>query len=220
MLHVTTNRSYNGALLSRAGTILFLMVLMVIFSPWSAEAQKHRAKVIDADGTVLSETQGSEAIHPDDSLALVAFYYAMQGDYWLDNSGWLTAPVDQWVGVEEVQNVGTFEDPEWRVTVLRTIRFNMTRPGYFPAEIGDMEYLRVFRIQRDRVTGGIPVEVEKMTGLTQWQTHANYSLTGEVPWNHLRNSPDWILSIWHITRCMDRCRIQADSSQKLSDDFD
>jgi Leucine-rich repeat (LRR) protein len=164
-------------------------VAMLIISPWNADAKVHRAVVLNADGTELLPTQSREAIHPDDSLALVAFYYAMQGDYWLDNSGWLTEPVDLWVGVEQVQNVGTFENPEWRVTRLRTIRFNMTRPGYIPAEIGNMEYLQIFRVQRDRVTGGIPVEVENMRGLTQWQSHANYSLTGEVPWESFEKLP-------------------------------
>lgn len=180
----------SNQVLTRMCITLCMIMLMTAFTAWNAQAQQpHRAKVLDADGTELTPTDSREAIHEDDSLALVALYHAMQGDHWLDNSGWLEEPVDLWVGVEEVQNIGTHDDPEWRVTRLRTLRFNMTKPGYFPAEIGDLEHIITFRVQRDRVTGGIPEEVENMTGLAFWQTHANYSLTGEVPWESFAKLP-------------------------------
>lgn len=34
-----------------------------------------------------------------DSLALVDFYYATNGDDWINNDGWLVEPVAEWFGI-------------------------------------------------------------------------------------------------------------------------
>ena len=41
------------------------------------------------------ETAANEA----DSLALVAFYHGTTGQRWINNTNWLTGPVDTWYGV-------------------------------------------------------------------------------------------------------------------------
>lgn len=72
-----------------AGTLLFLVILMVI-------------------NPVISFSQ---AISQDDSLALVRLYERFNGENWNDQTGWLEDPVSKWYGIE-VEEI----DQEWRVT--------------------------------------------------------------------------------------------------------
>ena len=43
--------------------------------------------------------QAKAQVSVSDSLELVNFYYATGGDNWINNSGWLTSPVNEWYGV-------------------------------------------------------------------------------------------------------------------------
>lgn len=176
--------------------VLSSLIIVLTLSYWNVEAHEnrttisksasdnigHRANVLKANGEPLQTTESREAIHPDDSLALVALYETMQGDHWIDNEGWLDLPVDFWSGVDQVENVGTDEDPEWRITQFIMPRYNMTVPGYIPAEIGKMTHLRRFSVIHNLMVGEIPDEIKDMEHLEEWLNNANYQ-TGEIPWN-------------------------------------
>ena len=184
---------------------LFLVSAMI----WSADAQEnrssiidgelnshHRATIVDHNGKILAEDEvDREAIHVDDSLALVAFYHSMNGDQWLDNAGWLELPVDFWVGVDRVENIGTEENPDWRVTRIETKRYNLTVPGHMPPEMGLMTELQRFRVQDELMIGEIPAEVANMTRLERWQHNGVY-MSGEIPWEAFRDLPN--LSFWNM----------------------
>ena len=121
--------------MARISIAVCLIISVTVFNARAQESfeMRHRATIIDASGNELhlQEDEGvSVAI--EDSLALVALYHAQHGDYWVDNSGWLTELVEFWIGVSRVSNVGTDEEPEWRVTRINPPRNNMTRPGPIP----------------------------------------------------------------------------------------
>lgn len=112
-------------------------------------------------------------IAEQDSLALVAFYYATDGPNWLSNQDgfgaddlssewqseykgsfgkWLEGPVKDWYGVSlELQDVPNSTDKVYRVVALWPIIGRRTDGqnrlnGYLPREMGLLTALRDFRI--------------------------------------------------------------------------
>lgn len=181
--------------LSRSGKLRHVMVMIfcLLVSAASiqvAEAQKHRATVINLDGEVIAgpgiqakvqDNDEARSIHVDDSLALVAMYHSMQGDAWNDNGGWLSERVEFWVGVNTVEEVDV---DEWRVTVLNFPRNNMTVPGPIPPDIKDMKYLRSFFKDVNLISGEFPAEYGELPDF-EIAEHRNNLFTGEIPWEAL-----------------------------------
>jgi Leucine-rich repeat (LRR) protein len=162
---------------------IILMILLAGFTVMNADAQKHRATILDANGERVDQVTGM-SVHPDDSLALVAFYYSLHGDQWIDNSGWLQDLVEFWVGVERVGNVGTGENPEWRVLRFQFPFQNMTRPGPLPAELGMMTHLERFEMRENLITGTVPEEIGNLPRLSRLRLRDNL-MSGEIPWEAL-----------------------------------
>ena len=169
------------------GIILCLMLSMGIFTAQEAKGQKqttqHRATFVGADGSILEANEIADVytgVNPQDSLALVAYYHALKGDTWVDNSGWLVDNVDFWVGIDRVRNVGTTENPDWRVLRFTMPHNNMTVPASLPPDIMDLTYLEKYRPSLSLITGGI----EYFEGL-QYMDEIYFRealLTGEIPW--------------------------------------
>ncbi len=157
-----TNDTYKTKRIT--GTLaLCLMLLMTTLSAQKALAQDEEVYVPEQD-----------------SMALVAFYHSMSGDFWLNNGGWLIDRVDTWHGIE-TENVGTEEDPEWRVVEI-DLRRNMTRPGTLPPEIGELEYLTDLVLRHDpSLFGEWPQEIEKLSRWRHVRTQ-NTNMSGEIPW--------------------------------------
>lgn len=130
------------------------------------------------------------SINEDDSLALVAYYEATNGDQWVDNSGWLTDdPLWSWVGIEEVANVaGDGEPADWRVIVIDMPRNNMTVPGPLPAQLADLEYLEDFKADVNLHIGSLPVELANLERLQFLLVRTNL-FTGEVDWDTFAQMP-------------------------------
>lgn len=195
--HHSMANSGNGIVagkLWKSGAItLSIMLVIALFATPNLLAQKHIATMIDKDGNILSESEilenGGQTVHEDDSLALVAFYNSLNGDTWLDNSGWLVDGVEFWIGVNQVEEVE--EGEPWRVTRFRTPdfpRYNMTEAGSLPPEFGDLEHLQRFRFRYNKLSGPIPPEIGKMTELRRFRTRGNY-MSGAVPWDELVSLP-------------------------------
>lgn len=138
--------------------------------------------IFASSGFIFESAQAQQTVAEEDSLALVAYYNATNGDSWVDNSGWLEDPVAFWVGVDEVEEVN---EGEWRVTSIDMPRNNMTVPGEFPPELANMSYVTFWKSDVNLHVGGIEVFAE-MERLTELLVRTNL-LNGPVPWDIFAN---------------------------------
>lgn len=131
---------------------------------------------------------GQEVYVPvSDSLALVAFYNSMSGEHWINNGGWLVDRVDTWFGIT-TENVGTEEEPEWRVVEIE-LNNNMTMPGSIPPELGDLEYLSDLVLRGDpALFGPWPDEIGKLQNIFEIRTQ-DTNMSGEIPWEKFAETP-------------------------------
>ncbi|MFU8862051.1 MAG: T9SS type A sorting domain-containing protein [Cyclonatronaceae bacterium] len=107
----------------------------------------------------------------------------MSGDHWINNGGWLVDRVDTWNGIT-TQNVGSEQEPEWRVTRI-VLSNNMTQPGSIPPEIGDLEYLADIELRGDpALFGEWPMEIENLVRIFEIRTQ-DTNMSGEIPWESL-----------------------------------
>lgn len=105
-----------------------------------------------------------------DSMALVDFYHATNGDSWTESTGWLTAtPVGQWHGV-------TVEDG--RVTAIYLYDNELTGP--IPTSIGMLTGLRSLGLGDNQLNGTLPESIGDMTSLESLTLDVN-QLTGTLP---------------------------------------
>ena len=117
-----------------------------------------------------------------DREALVAFYNATDGPYWIDNENWLTdVPLAEWYGITT--------DASGRVVSLRLPgRFDFeaqawTRHGLkgtIPAELGDLDKLRHLDLKINHLTGPIPSELGSLSSLQTLSLQTN-DLSGPIP---------------------------------------
>lgn len=162
-----------------------------IFSRFRSNVSKHLSfglltliMAVFASTSVFAQPGEGYVINEQDSLALVAYYHAANGDDWVDNSGWLTeAPVWSWIGIEEVENVnGEGEEPDWRVTRIDMPRNNMTEPGPMAPELADMEFLQWYKNDVNLHIGELPIEYASMQRLERLLVRTNL-FTGEIDWD-------------------------------------
>jgi Leucine-rich repeat (LRR) protein len=132
---------------------------------------------------VTAQVQGS--VPAQDSLALVALYNSLNGDQWVNKGGWLVDRVDTWRGVKTA-NVGTSENPEWRVVEFSS-RSNLTVPGTLPPEVGNLTYLSFFEMRDEPLFGELPAEFGQLQFLTSLNFRGT-QMTGELPWSSLVNA--------------------------------
>ncbi len=86
-----------------------------------------------------------------DSLALVSFYDDTFGSTWINNSGWLQAPVGQWYGVGL--------DPGGQVITLKLPDNNLQ--GVISDDIKDLVSLHVLDISGNHIEG-LPNVINEM----------------------------------------------------------
>ena len=104
-----------------------------------------------------------------DSLALVAFYNALNGDHW--NVSWdLSTPLHTWFGVETNENS----------CVSRLSSINNGLQGYIPDEIGDLTELESLELNNNGLTGSIPAEIGNLSKLVFLGLYNN-QLSGSIP---------------------------------------
>ena len=124
-----------------------------------------------------------------DSLALIAFYDATNGDEWTNKIGWKTAPLEQWHGI-------TVENDR----VVQINLFNNKLAGSIPAEIGNLFQLQELHLGYNQLSSRIPAEIGNLIQLETLLLFSN-QLTGEIPseignLSHLQTlNPNYALEI-------------------------
>ena len=106
-----------------------------------------------------------------DSTVLVAFYYAMGGEYWKINTNWLSeAPISQWYGVTT--------NPSGRYVTWLDLSDNGLW-GEIPPELGNLEYLETLDLPNNDLRGEIPSELGNFGNLEFLNLGGN-DLRGEI----------------------------------------
>ncbi len=102
---------------------------------------------------------------------LIAFYNAMNGDNWINNTNWLdtNVPLSLWNGLTVVDN---------RVTEINLVNNNLT--GSIPDEIANLTNLERFDFNINNVFGSINPLLGSLTNLTYIDLRNN-NLTGTIP---------------------------------------
>lgn len=185
--YVTTNQVPDSgdsfewtSLVQGAAKIFGITVFMVVFT------------LFTSNNIYAQDDPGAGyAINEQDSVALLAFYEANNGDDWVENTGWVdgSEPVWAWPGIERVENVaGEGEPADWRVTRIDMPRNNMTVPGEIPPEIEDLEYLAWFKSDVNLHVGTLPTEFANLQRLERMLVRTNL-FTGEVDWAAFAQMP-------------------------------
>ena len=104
--------------------------------------------------------------------ALMAFYNAMGGPDWYDNSNWLdpNVPLKSWNGIVEVNQ-------DNRVVNLSFFENNLS--GSIP-NMTDFEALERITFYGNNISGAIPPEIGQLSNLT-WLELSENQLSGEIP---------------------------------------
>ncbi len=137
----------------------------------------------------------AQSAHPQDSLALVAFYHAAGGADWDDRTGWLEEPVRDWYGVglnEEGRVVslalgynnnltGHISSQLGRLTALKELRLSDNDlGGSIPPDLGNLAELEYLNLRLNDLDGSIPASLERLTKLKHLSLDFN-RLTGPIP---------------------------------------
>ncbi|MDR2423947.1 MAG: hypothetical protein LBD59_04385 [Prevotellaceae bacterium] len=129
-----------------------------------------------------------------DSLTLVRFYEATDGDNWTVNDGWKTSKLEDWHGitVENDRIVGVkFENNNLRGAIdelknlknIDTLSIVSERgvTGSFPVEFTQLPNLRYLNLTGLSIAGNIPVEIAGMSSLKTLILSSNPLLNRSVP---------------------------------------
>ncbi|MDD2289581.1 MAG: BACON domain-containing carbohydrate-binding protein [Bacteroidales bacterium] len=108
-----------------------------------------------------------------DSLALVEFFMATEGETWVKNKWDLSAPVDTWVGVR-LNAAG-------RVDSLAMASGVISRKGPVPACLGKLLALELLTLSNNNFTGTLPQTLENLVLLRKLSISSNAGITGNIP---------------------------------------
>ncbi|WP_179345631.1 T9SS type A sorting domain-containing protein [Winogradskyella ursingii] len=159
--------------------------------------------------TSFSSACGSSTGHPNYD-ALVDFYNATGGDFWVNNTNWLdpNQPVSTWFGITEGAGrvtqlnlpfnnlTGTIPESIENLSLL----FNLTLrgnniSGTLPSNLGNTNNLSFIDLSDNNIEGVIPSSILNLTSL-QWLQLSNNNLNGTIP--DLTTIPFSILSLLKI----------------------
>ena len=118
----------------------------------------------------LASSLKAQHTNEADSLILVEFYRATNGDNWTNKDGWLQAPVSEWEGVGL--------DDNGRVLRLDKRAHGLT--GIVPSSLGNLTRIEVLNLSRNRMGGSIPQELGKLAELKELLL-INSDLIGPIP---------------------------------------
>ncbi|WP_299130967.1 hypothetical protein, partial [uncultured Winogradskyella sp.] len=128
--------------------------------------------------------------------ALTAFYNALGGDNWVDNTNWLSnEPVSTWSHIttsgNKVIGIDIFGDGNWvgqipeEIGSLTNLEYlgialNPGVTGEIPINIGNLNNLERLRIQSVPLTGTFPTTIGNLSNLRELRVIAT-DMTGELP---------------------------------------
>ena len=155
----------------------------------------------------------------DDRAILTAFYHAMDGPNWADNTNWLTdAPLHEWFGVQVVR---------YGSSVVQGLNLRANRlKGEIPPELGYLEGLGNLDLSRNLLIGCIPLtlvyheyfnlERSEFGGLMKCENPDRaalvsfYQATGGPAWV---NSQNWLtyrpIGEWYGVEVNERGRVTS-----------
>lgn len=129
------------------------------------------ALVLFAANIAKSNAQTDIPIDKKDSLALVDLYKSTDGDKWVNNEGWLKAPVSKWFGT-------TSSNGRIISIILNVNNLN----GTIPASIGNLTALTSLHLNRNNISGTIPETIGNLIELRYLELFAN-KLNGSIPYS-------------------------------------
>ena len=120
--------------------------------------------------TVSVEQEAAMPTRQTDSLALVAVYNASDGANWAKNGWDLETPMTEWKGVK-VEND--------RVTEVKVPTKSITKAWTIPAEIANLDALKILTFGSNSVEGEFPAAVYSLKNLEQLDL-SNNNISGSL----------------------------------------
>ena len=147
------------------------------------------------DSVTSGSAEAAVRLPGGDRVALEAFYHAMGGDDWTDNTNWLSdEPLGEWYGVDtfasgrvkylELQDNNLAGEIPAVIGLLDSLFSfglrDITVTGPIPAAIGRLQRLRDMSLRDTRVEGPLPPEMGNMKGL-EYLNLSYTKLSGPLP---------------------------------------
>lgn len=107
-----------------------------------------------------------------DSLALVDLFNTTGGNNWINNSNWLTGPLNTWFGIEQLSNDGC------KVTEIDLSSNGLD--GELTESVGQLQELRKFVLANNRLRYLLPNSISSLGHLTEFDISGNYFLFGDI----------------------------------------
>jgi hypothetical protein len=137
----------------------FLLIFLLIFGKVAFSQEKQ----------ALLQTQ---PFNVNDSLALVDFYYSINGPACPILNNWLVTPVRYWTGVH-----ATYPDSTRVGSIILGNRPELN--GTLPLSIGDLTEIRLIEIFYTNLTGAIPFTIGRLKELKNLALYCN-SFSGQI----------------------------------------
>lgn len=135
----------------------------------------------------LSVKQGGNRIEEEQREILTAFYYATNGEEWIDNTNWLSdKSIYEWKGIIGDPGLGVFE--------ISLKNNNLT--GKLPNELMNLISLKRLILPNNNLYGEIPTDIQNLKNLF-WLDLSHNNLTGSVPKELINTSINTYLYLHH-----------------------
>jgi hypothetical protein len=158
------------------------MEIVEFLTPLSGNALKvqgspqYKAAMWMESGDMMPNSRGGTGLSINDAgftqrYIMALFYYAMDGDNWVQKQGWLSEKSEcEWFGIDGISEGcgadgigGCIKRSDFKGDFNKVCRLSMGRLnnlfGEFPKELGQLTEMRYVEIQDDWLVGTIPSEL-------------------------------------------------------------
>ena len=142
---------------------------------------------------LMINTDVFSQVNTQDSIALVKFYNSTHGNWWTNNTNWLSKPIENWHGITVTNGrvtgitlsnnslLGTIPIELGALDSLQYLYLNSNRlSGTIPMELGNLNNLQNLSLDRNELSGAIPIELGNLNNL-QSLILSNNQLSGTIP---------------------------------------